>query len=79
MSKLLGTQAVRVTVHHQRNHKGYSQSQSTHYQAVPLLRPNEVMRLPSNQVLVMRSSLCAVKARQLIWYNTASMKDLACD
>jgi type IV secretion system protein VirD4 len=58
--------------------QGYTQSQSTHYQAVPLLRPDEVMRLPGNQVLIMRTGHAPVKAAQLIWYKTTSMKDLAC-
>lgn len=79
VSKLLGTRTVRVTGSSSSTQsQGYSQSQSTHYQAVPLLRPDEVMRLPSNQVLIIRTGHAPVKARQLIWYTTASMKDLAC-
>jgi type IV secretion system protein VirD4 len=58
--------------------QGYTQSKSTHYQAVPLLRPDEVMRLPANQVLIMRTGHAPLKAGQLIWYKTLSMKALAC-
>lgn len=79
VSKLLGTRTVRVTGSSSSTQsQGYSQSQSTHYQAVPLLRPDEVMRLPANLVLIMRTGHAPIKAQQLIWYNTASMKDLPC-
>ena len=79
VSKLLGTRTVRVTGSSTSTQaQGYTQSQSTHYQAVPLLRPDEVMRLPANQVLIMRTGHAPVKAAQLIWYNTTSMKNLAC-
>lgn len=79
VSKLLGTRTVRVTGSSTSTQaQGYTQSQSTHYQAVPLLRPDEVMRLPGNQVLIMRTGHAPVKAAQLIWYKTTSMKDLAC-
>jgi hypothetical protein len=58
--------------------QGYAQSTNTHLQAVPLLRPDEVMRLPEKQVLIMRTGYAPVKAEQLIWYRSKSMKERAC-
>lgn len=79
VSKLLGTKTVRVDTGSISNQsQGYSKSKSYTYQALPLLRPDEVMRLPQYQSLIMRTGHAPVKAQQLIWYEAASMKDLAC-
>jgi type IV secretion system protein VirD4 len=79
VSKLLGTKTVRVASSSTSTQaQGHTQSQSIHYQAQPLLRPDEVMRLPAHQVLIMRTSHAPVKAQQLIWYKTPSMKNLPC-
>lgn len=79
VSKLLGTRTVRVpagSISHQT--QGYSESKSYQYQAIPLLRPDEVMRLPEHQSLIMRTGHAAVKAEQLIWYKAAEMNSLPC-
>lgn len=79
VSKLLGTRTVRVAGSSESmQSQGYSQSKSIHYQAAPLLRPDEIMKLPAQQVLIMRTGHAPVNAGQLIWYNTKSMKDHAC-
>ena len=77
VSKLLGTRTVRVAAGSVSNQtQGYSESKSYNYQAIPLLRPDEVMRLPQHQSLIMRTGHAPVKAGQLIWYETADMKNL---
>jgi type IV secretion system protein VirD4 len=78
ISKLLGARTVRVaagSVSHQT--QGYSESSSYNYQAIPLLRPDEIMRLPQHQSLIMRTGHAPVKAGQLIWYEATDMKNLA--
>lgn len=78
VSKLLGTKTVRVTGSSESiQTQGYTQSKSTNLQAVPLLRPDEVMKMPEKQVLIMRTGHAPVKAEQFIWYSSKSMKDLA--
>ena len=79
VSKLLGTRTVRVAGSSESiQTQGYSQSKSTHYQAAPLLRPDEVMKMPAKKVLIMRTGHAPVKAAQFIWYTSASMKDSSC-
>ncbi|WP_258864381.1 type IV secretory system conjugative DNA transfer family protein [Legionella pneumophila] len=56
--------------------QGYSESKSYNYQAIPLLRPDEVMRLPEDQTLIMRTGHAPVKASQMIWYLDPEMKHL---
>jgi type IV secretion system protein VirD4 len=78
ISKLLGTRTVRVSAGSVSNqHQGYSESKSYNYQAIPLLRPDEVMRLPEHQILIIRSGHPPVKARQFIWYQESEMKKCA--
>jgi len=79
VSKLLGTRTVRVAAESaSAQAQGYTQSKSYHYQAAPLLRPEDVMRLPANQILIMRTGHAPVKARQWIWYQAKSMKNGVC-
>lgn len=79
ISKLLGTRTVKVAAGSVSNQtQGYSESSSYNYQAVPLLRPEEVMRLPQDQTLIIRAGHAPVKAGQLIWYKAVDMKDRAC-
>ncbi len=79
VSKLLGTRTVRVAAGSVSNQtQGYSESKSYNYQAIALLRPDEVMRLPQHQSLIMRTGHAPVKAGQLIWYEAADMKNLPC-
>ncbi len=43
---------------------------------IPLLRPDEVMKMSPKVSLVMRSGVSPVKAEQFIWYKEKSMKRL---
>ncbi|HHS8356238.1 TPA: type IV secretory system conjugative DNA transfer family protein [Legionella anisa] len=75
ISKLLGTRTIKVKAGSSSNQKhGYSVSTSYSYQAVPLLRPDEVMRLPTGNTLIMRTGFAPVKAGQFVWY-----KELPCE
>ncbi len=77
ISKLLGTRTLRVTAGSASSQtQGYSESRSYNYQAVPLLRPEEVMRLPVNQSLIMRTGHAPVKGGQFVWYNEKTVKYL---
>lgn len=67
ISKLLGTRTVKVGAGSTSSQtQGYSESSSYNYQAVPLLRPDEVMRLPRAVNLIMRTGVAAVKAGQWV-------------
>ncbi|MGL6029585.1 MAG: type IV secretory system conjugative DNA transfer family protein [Legionella sp.] len=75
VSKLLGTRTVKVAAgSSSTQQQGYSESKSYAYQAIPLLRPDEVMRLPQHQMLIMRTGHPPVNARQFIWYQDPIMK-----
>lgn len=75
VSKLLGTRTVQVSGGSESiQHHGYSESKSYNYQAIPLLRPDEIMRLPEHQTLIMRTGHPPVKAGQFIWYKSPVMK-----
>ncbi|HAT2009123.1 type IV secretory system conjugative DNA transfer family protein [Legionella pneumophila serogroup 1] len=77
VSKLLGTRTVKVSAGSTSTQtQGYSESRSYNYQAIPLLRPDEVMRLPEDQTLIMRTGHAPVKAAQMIWYLDSEMKHL---
>ncbi|HHW4979456.1 TPA: type IV secretory system conjugative DNA transfer family protein [Legionella anisa] len=79
VSKLLGTRTVKVSAGSTSTQtQGYSESKSYNYQAIPLLRPDEVMRLPEDQTLIMRTGHAPVKAAQMIWYQDPEMKRLTC-
>jgi type IV secretion system protein VirD4 len=76
VSKLLGTRTVKVSagsVSHQV--QGYSESDGYNYQAIPLLRPDEVMRLPEYHSLLLRTGYAPVQAKQFIWYKEKNMHD----
>ncbi|WP_131778521.1 type IV secretory system conjugative DNA transfer family protein [Legionella bozemanae] len=80
VSKLLGTRTVKVSAGSTSTQtQGYSESKSYNYQAIPLLRPDEVMRLPEDQTLIIRTGHAPVKAAQMIWYQDSEMKRLTCD
>jgi type IV secretion system protein VirD4 len=65
ISKLLGTRTVKVGAGSSSSQtQGYSESSSYNYQAVPLLRPDEVMRLPREVNLILRTGNAPVKAGQ---------------
>lgn len=76
ISKLLGTRTLRVTAGSASTQtQGHSESKSYTYQAVPLLRPDEVMRLSKHQSLIVRTGYSPVKAGQFIWYQEKIMRN----
>lgn len=67
VSKLLGTRTKRVINESSSSQRqGYSESKSYQYQAVPLLRPEEVMRLPKYKTLIIQTGEAPIKAEQLV-------------
>lgn len=70
ISKLLGTRAVRVgSGSNSSQTQGYSRSRSYNYQAVPLLRAEEVMKISSESAMIMRTGFAPVRCHQWIWYK----------
>lgn len=77
ISKLLGTRTKRIVTNSvSTQHHGLSESKSVSYQAIPLLRPEEVGKLPMHISLIIRAGSSPIKARQFIWYKEPSMKKL---
>ena len=80
ISKTLGTRTKRVTARSvSSQQQGTSDSKNMSYQAIPLLRPDEVMKMSPKVSLVMRSGVAPVKAEQFIWYKQKEMKHLVMD
>jgi len=78
ISKMLGTRTKRIMTHSVSNQsQGVSDSKNVAYQAIPLLRPEDIMKMPAHITIIFRSGFAPVKARQWIWYKEASMKNLA--
>ncbi len=75
ISKMLGTRTKKVISRSVSNqHQGQSDSKSIGYQAIPLMRPDEIMKMSSDISLVMRAGCSPIKAKQFIWYQEQSMK-----
>ncbi|WP_058526026.1 type IV secretory system conjugative DNA transfer family protein [Legionella erythra] len=76
ISKMLGTRTKRVmsrSVSDQ--HHGISDSKTVSYQAIPLMRPDELMKMPAHVNLILRSGSSPIKARQAVWYENPDMND----
>ncbi len=79
VSKLLGMRTKRVTQRSQSvGSNNSSSSHSHHLQAVPLMRPEEIQRLKSNDAIVIRTGHAPVKAKQYRWYRSSDLKKLPC-
>jgi type IV secretion system protein VirD4 len=77
ISKLLDTRTLRVTgASISTQTQGHSESKNYHPQAVPLLRPEEAMKLPQHQSLIMRTGHAPIIAKQFTWYRENAMKHL---
>lgn len=77
ISKMLGTRTKKVVSYSATNqHQGLSTGSSTNYQAIPLMRPDELMKMPSSTSLIMRAGISPIKAKQWIWYREETMKKL---
>lgn len=80
ISKLLGTKTKRITTgstSHQVE-RGTQVSKNYSYQSVPLMRPEEIMRLKPSDAIIIRSGYAPVKAKQCIWYKERKLKNLPC-
>jgi len=78
ISKILGTRTKRVVSRSLSNQQaGSGTSKSIQYQAMPLMRPDEVMKMRSDISLIIRSGCAPVKARQWIWYKERLMRRLS--
>jgi len=78
ISKMLGTRTQRVVSHSRSNQQqGTNHSKSISYQAIPLLRHDEVSKLSPKVALIMRSGHAPIKAKQYIWHNEPVMKHLS--
>lgn len=78
ISKMLGTRTKKIvsrSISNQAN-GGINDSKNISYQAMPLMRPDEIMRLKPSQSLIIRSGSSPIKASQFIWYKESSMKNL---
>ena len=78
ISKMLGTRTKKVVTRSVSNqgNGGFSDSKNITYQAIPLLRPEEVIRLKSHRALIIRSGSAPIKADQFIWYKEPCMNHL---
>ena len=79
ISKMLGTRTKKImsrSISSQAN-GGVNDSKNISYQAVPLMRPEEVMRLKPSQSIIIRSGSSPIRASQFIWYKESSMKNSA--
>ncbi len=78
ISKMLGTRTQKVVSRSvsTHSHGGINDSKNTNYQAIPLLRPEEIIRLKPHIALIIRSGASPIKARQFIWYKESCMNQL---
>jgi len=79
VSKLLGMRTKRITQRGQSSGVNHSSSSHSHHlQAVPLMRPEEIQRLKSNDAIIIRTGHAPVKAKQYRWYKASELKKLCC-
>lgn len=77
ISKMLGTRTKRVVSYSVNNQQqGFSDGKSVSYQAIPLMRPDELMKMSPKISLIIRSNNAPIKAKQFIWYQESLMKNL---
>lgn len=77
ISKMLGTRTKKVVTRSVSTQSGnINDSKNVSYQAIPLLRPEDVMKLPLDRALIIRTGTSPVKAKQYIWYQESDMKHL---
>lgn len=76
ISKMLGTRTQRVASYSvNQQQQGISDGKSVSYQAIALMRPDELMKMSPKVSLIIRSNTAPIKAKQLIWYLEVSMKN----
>ena len=78
ISKLLGTKTKRTHSGSVSNQtQGASQSRNYSYQAIPLMRPEQVCTMSPEKTLIIRTGNAPLKAGQFIWYQEPEMKAIA--
>jgi type IV secretion system protein VirD4 len=79
VSKLLGYKTKRV-VGRSATHQieSSSTSKSEQLQSLPLMRPEDIMRMKEHQALILRTGHPPIKAGQCRWYKERSLKHLPC-
>lgn len=78
ISKLLGYKTKKVYAgSHSYQERGGSHTKSYSYQQVPLMRPEEVMRMKVGNTLILRTGYSPIKAKQFRWYKDRLMKRMA--
>lgn len=76
ISKMLGTRTQRVASYSvNQQQQGISDGKSVAYQAIPLMRPDELMKMSPKVSLIIRSNTSPIKAKQFIWYLEVAMKN----
>ncbi|MGC1183141.1 type IV secretory system conjugative DNA transfer family protein [Legionella sp.] len=76
ISKMLGTRTQRIASYSvNQQQQGISDGKSIAYQAIPLMRPDELMKMSPQVSLIIRSNTSPIKAKQFIWYLEESMKN----
>lgn len=77
ISKILGTKTKRINAGSSSTQQnGMNTTRSYQYQGVPLMRPDEILRLKSPNALIMRTGTSPLKAKQYFWYKDRVMKKL---
>lgn len=70
ISKLLGKKTLKLKSGSNSSHeRGGSTTRGYNYQAVPLMRPEKIMRLSTNDLLVLKSGVSPIKAQKFKWYR----------
>jgi type IV secretion system protein VirD4 len=75
ISSLMGEQTKKIastTISSQE--KGSSHSKNYQYQAVPLMRPDEIMKIDTTTALILRTGVNPIKAKQYRYYQDRKMK-----
>lgn len=80
ISKMLGTRTKKIVSYSltSQANGGVNEGKNINYQAIPLMRPDEIMRFKQGQSLIIRTGSSPIKASQFIWYKEPSMKQLVC-
>lgn len=77
ISKMLGVKTKKILSGSTSSQtRGDSTTNSYQYQGVPLMRPEEIVRLKVPDCLIIKTGATPIKAKQYIWYKDASLKKM---
>jgi type IV secretion system protein VirD4 len=77
LSKLLGTRTKKINTGSQSiQERGNSRTKSYNLQAVPLMRPEQIMRMQQISSVIIRTGHSPIKARQIRWYSDRTFNKL---